>query len=181
MGDYPKKDKKVVCSLYMGFSEFSLVHLVSGVFFSPAWWNWVEPWRMVSHQPSDPKIDGQNLLIIFRVNGNIEVANVPLHNQRDWSGFHFWTSYRTELLGQWIFPLYIFWLFCQKIWFSSIPGSIFVLRQSNLPEQRLLGLQQGELPVFPVGCASRQGLSCALLALSCQGNSELDPIPAWKC
>lgn len=29
---------------------------------------------------------------------------------------------------------------------------------------------------FPVGFSPSQGLSCALLAVSCQGNSELNPM-----
>ena len=77
-GRLPKKTyKKVVCSLYMEFSEFSLFDLVSGV-FSPGWWKL--SWTMEDgHQPKWPKMDGQNLLVIFRVNGSIEVANVPGH------------------------------------------------------------------------------------------------------
>ncbi len=56
----------------MEFPEFSLFHLVSGRFFLQVdEISWPTPTQW-------PKIDGQNLLIIFRVNGSIEVANVPL-------------------------------------------------------------------------------------------------------
>lgn len=91
-------------------------------------------------------------------------AWAPSHNQRDWSSFRCWTSYRTELLGQsqWIFPFIYFFLgFSARRFgarqqrcinsgskfngsFPAFLGSSFILRQSNFPEEQglFLGLQQ---------------------------------------
>lgn len=123
-GRLPKKTyKKVVCSLYMEFSEFSLFDLVSGV-FSPGWWklSWTHGGWTPTKVTENGRPELARHLSCEWQHRSGQRAWAPSHNQRDWSSFRCWTSYRTELLGQsqWIFPFiyFFFGLFCQKIWCS---------------------------------------------------------------